>query len=125
MCERQWTEQEERIFRMVHHDFDGLTIREASDKLGLSTRRIQYILKGIKKKAPQLFPILTKRENTIATMLLEKGLSIEQIAIASGKTENHIKVIIHRMKEKGFVIPNIKEPVRYTPEHDNKIKEKF
>ncbi len=125
MEERSVTKQEEQAYRLVHHDFDGKTVKEASKIMGVSIDKVYRLLRSMKKKAPQLFPILTPREAIVAKMLLEEELTEQQIADMSKCSVNSIYLLITRMRNKGFCIPKIKAPVRYTESMDGKIKRKF
>ncbi len=123
--ERLMTKQEEEVIRWVHHDFAGKTVSQTAKIMGLSASRIYQLLTGVKKRAPQLFPILTQKEAVTVKLLLEKSLTLKEISTVFGEPSVHTRSRLQRIKEKGFVIPDIAKPIRYTPEHDGHIREKF
>ncbi len=123
--ERKITEQEERAYRLVHHDFEGKTVKEASEVMGVTSRQITRLLRSVKAKAPQLFPILTPKESAIYNMITKDGITEQQIALVSSISVKSIEKTIERIRSKGVVIPNVKAPIRYTPGMDAHVKEVF
>lgn len=65
---RNLTRQEEQVIRLCHHDHEGLSVDDAAVKMGLSRDSVMWHLRHIKKKAPQLFPILSHRRRAIIEM---------------------------------------------------------
>ena len=59
---RNITQKEEEAIRLVHHEFKGLTVYQAARVMQVSPAHIGKLLQSAKKKAPQLFPILTPRQ---------------------------------------------------------------
>lgn len=121
---RVLTEQQEEVLRLVHHDFEGKTVKEAAGIMELSLVRVYKIIKELKIRAPQMFPILTPREKSLLNML-DEGVSISDIARVSNKTEETIRQGIAVLKKKEFLLENNLEVVSYTPGCDNRVKEKF
>ena len=85
------------------------------------------LLKSVKRKAPQLFPILTKRQYQIYQCYAERGLSQFTIAAMLNTTQPAIQATLDRMKEKGMpgIDTNGVKTVRYDPSQDKYIKRKF
>lgn len=78
--ERLLTKKEEEIFRLCHHDFTGLSTKEAAKILGVSPRTIIYHLRNIQTKAPQLFPIIKPELIKTWRLWIDEGLSYDEIA---------------------------------------------
>lgn len=97
------TEQEEQVYRLRHHDFEGLTTQETAKKMKFSPRKIRQLLKSLKQKAPQLFPILTHRQHLIYELYINTGLSQHKIAKYLGTTQSNIWAILNRLKKKGML----------------------
>lgn len=117
------TEKEEQAIRLVHHDFDGYPIGDAARVMGTTVKEVKALLKSVKRKAPQLFPILTPRQQTILG-LYGQSLSRATISVSLGITVAALAKEIEFLRGYGFL--NNKEPVSYVPsEHDEQIREKF
>ncbi len=113
---------EEKVLRACHHDFDGLSIEEAAEKLECPPEAIEHILKQIEKIAPQLFPILTPRHRAILLMY-DKHMSRASIAVALGVTEQELHKEIAFLRKHKFLW-NCKVD-QYDPLMDNQVKRKF
>ncbi len=123
--ERILTSIEERVIRLCHHDFMGLTQQEAADKLGVSQAYIAEVLRHAKKKAPQLFPIMNRQQVVIYKLITEKGMSHEKVARRIGKSVGAVKQIVTRIRRKGFSFPRHGRKVRYESWMENQVVEKF
>lgn len=129
--ERGITKYEERAYRLCHHEFTGLTVSEAATSMKISISKVRRLLKSMKYKAPQLFPILTKRQYLIYQMNIEFGMSQRDIAIALKTTQSNIQAIIQRMKKNGVKGLNIigtgntRSMKTYNSNMDKSIKQKF
>ncbi|MCP5019624.1 MAG: hypothetical protein GY938_30725 [Ketobacter sp.] len=55
---RNLTKKEEQVLRLHHHDFGGLSIDDTATEMGVGRDTVVEHLRCIKKKTPQLFPIL-------------------------------------------------------------------
>lgn len=124
---QQITELEEKAYRLCHHEFEGLTIRETAIRMELREYIVRQLLKTLKQKAPQLFPILTKRQFLIYKLRLENGMSQQEIATVLGTSQSSIQAIIERMKKMGVTGLDINgvKTVRYDNSMDAHIKKKF
>lgn len=99
---RKISEQEERVYRLRHHDFGKLTTEETAKKMRISKSKVRRLLKILKAKAPQLFPILSPRQHHIYQLYTDVGLSQRAIAIRLGSTQPNIQAILNRLKKKGM-----------------------
>ena len=101
MGKRLITKREEQIFKLVHHDFGGLSQVEAAQQLGISRSTISHALARVKKALPQYFPILTKLEAKCYHYYMIEGWSVSDIAEYMDKSQNMIYEALHRAKNKG------------------------
>lgn len=86
------------------------------------------MLKSLKRKAPQLFPILSKRQFQIYRMVTEHGLTQVAIAATLGISQSTVHDILNKMKEQGMPGLNVKglgDIVSYDNSMDVHIKQKF
>lgn len=120
------TERQEQIYRLRHHDFAGLTTKQVAAMLGITTHTVARHMWGMQKVAPQLFPILTRRQADIYHMFVNVGLEQEVIAGTLGISKSCVGVLIHRMKHKGMYVPRRLHHVWYMPRaHDHQTRQKF
>ena len=123
---RHITHRQEQIYRLRHHDFAGLTTKQVAGMLGIWPQSVTRHMKEMQKVAPQLFPILTKRQADIYHMFVNAGLEQKVIAGILGISKSCVGVLIHRMKYKGMFVPYRRRHVLYMPRaHDHLIKRKF
>lgn len=126
--ERQITKDEEQAYRLCHHEFEGLTIREAAIRMELREHIVRRLLKNVKQKCPQLFPILTKRQYAIYQLYVERGISQSCIAKDFNTTQSNIQATLQRMKKngvKGLNISGVGDILRYGKSMDAHVKQKF
>lgn len=98
---RKITPEMERLYRLCHHDFDGMSYAEAAEVVGISVRSVYRVLNEMRKLAPQLFPILNKEQAEIwRAWDTEDSLTNEEIAFALGLTEDALnsKIAVIRCK---------------------------
>jgi DNA-binding MarR family transcriptional regulator len=111
---------------MLHHAFDGLTTKQAASKLGLTPACVTHHMRQMKKIAPQLFPILTKKQADVYYLYVHAGNAISDIAKALGITTYIVKNRIYEMRRKGMFIPWMQgKRMRYQPWMDSEVKLKF
>jgi transposase len=125
---REITEQEERAYHLCHHEFHGHTVTEAAILMGVSVSQVRRLLRNVKQKAPQLFPILTKQQYLIFQLYVERGLTQRVIAEMLKTTQSNIHAIIQRMKKKGVKgldVTGIGDTVSYDSSMDKHVKQKF
>lgn len=127
MKKRNLTNYEETIIRSVHHEFDGMSRKTVAEGLGITRQALAYHLKQIKKKAPQLFPILTKEQWKVYKMYQEGKDSIT-ITDELGCTLRYVEAIQAQLLKKGFdcrIRRNGRETKRYNLSMDGSVKRRF
>lgn len=124
MVKRHLTEWEEQVVRTVHHDFGGHSRKNAARHLGTTKNAIDSALKRVKRKAPQLFPILTRQQKQVYD-LLNKGYTRNTIAAIQRTSTKNIDNIIQQLHKKGFDQHRLKTTIAYDPHMDDRIVRKF
>lgn len=122
------SEHEERVYRLCHHEFGGMTVAEAAKKLGMGMTHVRAVLRRLKHKAPQLFPILTKKQWNIYKLYTEHGMTQDEISVLYKTCQSNIHGVLKRMKEKGMPgieLEGVGDTVVYTPGMDKYIKRRF
>ena len=123
MDERIITEREEQAIRLCHHEFDGYPIDDAARIMGTTAKEVKALLRSAKRKAPQMFPILSPRQRAIL-VLYDQRLSRGAICASFGITLALLKKEVEFLRKHGFLFSMATE--RYDPtRHDALIKEKF
>lgn len=125
MAERVMTEQEEKIYRLRHHDFGGLSTRETAGLLKITEANVQQVLRRLEMKCPQLFPILTKRQAFIQDCIVKFGFTHQKIAESLDISEDTVNSIVSILKAKGVCFSRPRKTLRYTEQMDGLIKQKF
>lgn len=116
---RTITEFQEQAIRACHHDFDCLTLKEASDKLEVSIAKINEALDAVRKITTKLrialFPILTGLEADCCELFINNYMTHAEIAkelSASGGdyvvSTYGVSKAIARAKAKGLYVPSKK-----------------
>ncbi len=122
MEKRILSQLEEKVLRACHHDFGGLSIKEAAKKIECSPETIKLILKQAERKAPQLFPILTPQHRAILLMY-DKHMSRASIAEGLGISEQDLHKEIAFLRKHKFLWNRKMD--QYDPLMDVRVKEKF
>ena len=122
---RNLTEFEEQVIRLIHHDFEGLTQRETAERLGTSQGSVSRALARIKKKAPQLFPILTTRQAAIHLRITELGQTHQEIADVLNVSVKTVDRIVEQMRIKGVNFAGPPKTTQYETYMDGEVKRKF
>ena len=122
MKKRILSQLEEKVFRACHHDFGGLSIEEAAEKIGCLPGTVKLVLKRVEKKAKQLFPILTPQHRAILLMY-DKHMSRTSIAVALGVTEQKLHKEIAFLRKHKFLWN--RKVDQYDPLMDGRVKERF
>lgn len=122
MKKRNLTQLEEKIIRLVHHEFGGLSTAEAAEKMELSPDEIKLILKQVRRKAKQLFPILTPQHRAIL-MMYDKHMSRASIAVALGISEQELHKEIAFLRQHKFLWNRKMD--QYDSSMDGHVKTKF
>lgn len=118
--------KEAEIYRLCHHDFDGLSTKEAAEIMGVTPRRIEQVLVKIKRKAPQLFPILTRIQAHAYSLRVNEGKTLKQIADLTDRSVTAVGNSVAVAVEKGMPAPGKRvEMKRYDSSMDGSIRRKF
>lgn len=124
MLERKITKQQERAFRLCHHDFEGLTVKEAAKIMDITASAVYGLLAEVKRIAPQLFPILTPQQNAVKRLIVDMGQSYSECA-----DELHYKMsaVVKTMEQlaRMGIKPTKTKVISYSSFMDNQIKEIF
>ena len=113
---------EEHIIRLCHHDFGGLSIGDTAAKIDITVPKLRGKLRQIKRKCPQLFPILTPQCQAIL-MMYDKHMSRISIAAALGISEKSLIKKITFLREHKFLWD--RKVDQYSPSMDSHVKIKF
>lgn len=122
------TKNEIQCYRLRHHEFAGFTTMETAKIMKITSDRVRLLLKNLKAKAPQLFPILTYRQYLVYWLYTKKGLSRYKIAAYLGITYSNVWSLLNRAKKKGipFLEPQgFGNIISYEEGMDNYISHKF
>jgi hypothetical protein len=124
MPQRILDKQEEQVIRYHHHEFMALSVGETAVKMEIPVRKVYSYLKSIKRKAPQLFPILTAEQFKVYKLLTEENMDYGGVAARLDCTSERVNKIVVQLHNKGF---NTDRPKvrRYDNSMDNRVKEKF
>ncbi len=120
---RNLTKAEEEVIRLTHHEFKGLTVYQTARVMKVSPAYVGKLLQSAKKKAPQLFPILTPKQVAVLRGY-ENNASQETIAVGLGVTVKAVKRVITFLRKHKF-LENKPKTVAYTPLMDGQIVQKF
>ena len=124
--DRMISKRQEQIYRMLHHGFCGLPVKQVAAMLSLTPACITHHMRQMKKVAPQLFPILTEKQADVYYLYVHTGQAISDIAEVLGITTYIVKNRIYEMRRKGMFIPWMQDKrVRYRPWMDFQIRIKF
>lgn len=122
---RKVTKDEELAYRLCHHEFAGHGASAAAAIMGVKPSKVYRLLASLKKKVPQLFPILTQKQYAIYQLYLE-GLTQSEIAKSVNRSQSNIQATLKRVGQKGFPMLDARMgTVKYSPDMDKFIKEKF
>jgi DNA-directed RNA polymerase specialized sigma24 family protein len=119
--ERNISEFEESVIRLVHHEFAGMTQAEAARELHVSESMISRALDSIVEKAKNcrpiriLLPILTKQQYAVYIDIAEFGISLEATAAHLDMTVGSVRDTLYKIRKKGKYVPS---PARHEAFHD-------
>lgn len=122
---RKVTKDEELAYRLCHHEFGGHSVPVTAAIMGIKPSKVYRLLASLKKKAPQLFPIMTRKQYVIYKHYIS-GMTQNEIATVLGRSTSNIQAILKCIERKGFPMLGINgKTVRYNSSMDKHIKEKF
>ncbi|KKN53846.1 hypothetical protein LCGC14_0598050 [marine sediment metagenome] len=120
------TERQEQIYRMRHHDFGGMSTKEVAAELGIIIQAVNEHMHKMRKKAPQLFPILTKRQAEILNLHSQLGLSPKEIGLRLGISDITVRGTLHKLQHPNIFVPGKKgTSAEYETWMDFAVKQKF
>ena len=119
---RTITKSEEQAIRLCHHDHGGKSIEEAAKILDCTVDNVKKQLRNARKKAPQLFPILTPRHRAILTMY-DQHLSRAAIMEGLGISEKVLEREVTFLRAHGRLFNRV--PDQYRASMDGDVKEVF
>ena len=126
MGKRLITEKQERALCLCHQDFDGLSRKEAAEKMGISQSALSELLAKVKKVMPQYFPLLTKLEAKCYHWYATEGWPVNEIAKCTGQSEDAVYKTLQRARDKGMYFTEAKGRVlSYDPGMDAQVIHKF
>ncbi len=123
MEKRRITVNEEKVYRM--YAFEYQPQGAIAIKLGCSQSTISKTLTRIRKKAPQLFPVLTEEQEFIQLCINKSGFTHQQIADMLGIRKSTLHKIIRTIRQKGAYIEYPKKTLNYESWMDGKVVRTF
>ena len=117
------TKFDAEVYKLVHADYDGLTINQAAEMLGMSTREIRRSIKRLRKYVT--ITLLTERQREIRDYILDAGLTHAQIAVLIKTSVGNVEKVVATLKSKGVYLPQKPKTEKYKSHMDNKIVRKF
>ena len=124
--ERLITEKQEQAFRLCHHEFEGFTLAEAAERMGITYQSVSKLLAQVEKVMPQFFPILSKQEAKCYHYLTVGGLSPRDIAQTLEISVKAVYLTLDRCRAKGLTFPGPRGCVlSYEEWMDSIVKHKF
>jgi len=120
---RQLTKREEQIIRLIHHDHAGFSKLATVQITGLHLATINRILRRVKCKAPQLFPILTPEQKVVLGWIRE-GKTNQRIVNETKLDLHSVEKIVSKLYKLGKLYKKPKI-VAYDCMMDNQIKRRF
>jgi len=124
LLKRLINHQEECALRLVHHQFDGLSKPSAAQIMGITVSRLNQILNSVKRKIPQMFPILTSKQYKVS-QLLNEGETHLEIANKMGLSIKQVDNIVGRLHRLGIPVYRRPKTVSYNPGLDGEVVRKF
>ncbi len=122
---RLMAKKQEQVYRLRHHDFEGLSTKETAERLKISESSVYRILHGLKKKFPQLFPILNPRQAAIHLYITDCGFTHSEIADIMNISVKTVDRIVEQMRIKEVNFAKPPKTVQYQEYMDSKIKRVF
>ena len=124
---RQIPEILERIYRLRHHDFAGLDSKAVAKMLGITQHYVNRCMRKLEKIAPQLFPILTKRQMDVYVLRECLGMTHPEIEQYLGMKPGTSPATCFYIRKKGmYMQPDVLHRVdTYSTWMDYKVTRKF
>jgi predicted ArsR family transcriptional regulator len=122
MPERVLPLKEELVIHLCHHDHGGKSVAEAAVELGVTARTVRGWLNSAKKKAPQLFPILTPLQQKIVAAWDTKSPEHSEVCEALGISKKQLERQITTLRSYGYLKRTVSQ---YRPYMDSDVQRKF
>jgi len=123
--ERNLTYYEEAVYRLHSPDFCGLTRKQITETLFVSRRMVDGVLKNLEAKAPQLFPILTVKQNLVKICFMQLGRDRDTTSFVLGLSVKSVDGIIKTLRGKGVCLPRRTKTVPYRDYMDNSVRHRY
>lgn len=119
------TKRQGEAYLLVSPDAGGKTVEEAAIIMDITVRAVYSLLEAAEKARPDLFPIITKREYEVLT-LVQDGETRYEIANKLEVSLRRVDQIISSLRDKGRDV-SVQNPgtVSYQSWMDDQVKEKF
>jgi DNA-binding CsgD family transcriptional regulator len=126
---RTVTFKQEMVYRLRHQDFFGLTMSETAEVLGLKRWAVWETMKRLKDKAPQLFPVLSKRM-AHAYRMYSLGYTTAEIGEEMNVGERYVRRILRHLHDRRnklgiFFRSDAGKKLQYKPYMDKIVKERW
>lgn len=119
------SDKQVQAYQLVSGEFEGLSTDEAAKRMKITPQAINRLLSRANKSCPQLFPILTKQEADVKTLLAKDHTNADmanQLQVSLGR----ISQIIGSINEKqGTTCGRPVKIIPYHPYLDSQIVRKF
>lgn len=119
----------ERVYRLRHHNFAGLDSKTVAKILGVTQHCINKYMQKLKRIAPQLFPILTKRQMDVYVLREYMGMTHPEIEQHLGMSPGTSGATVYFMRKKGMYFqPDVRHranTVWYRTWMDDEVVRKF
>ena len=119
------TNKQVQAYRLVSGEFEGLSTDEAAKRMSITPQAINRLLSRAKKICPKLFPLLTKQEADVKSLLVIEWSNADianQLQVSLGR----VSQIIGSINEKrGTTWSRPVNVLSYHPWMDGQIKMKF
>lgn len=119
---RTLTLSEETAIRGCHHDFEGLSSEVVATQMGLTTCKVEGLLRSAERKAPTMFPIITPRQRAIIEMC-DQGMSLVAIMAELGIGVGPLNKEVTFLREHKLLWD--RKPDQYRSWMDGDVKERF
>lgn len=126
MNKRRICEETEACYKLVHHEFEGKSVKEAAKIMAVSEATVKRLLAEMEKIAPQCFPIIPRAEWSLWQAWLD-NTTISDLAMEQGCSERTINRRIAKLqKQLDYTKPSTKTTLLGWRELiDEDIRERF
>jgi len=123
---RYITVNQEKAYRLVHHEFAGLSVSDAAMIMGVSRGTVYRWLSEMQAVAPQLFPCLSRQHAKLWRLWFDRGLTVRAVARLTGVSERcaaaELRIIKKIMKYKYISLSQREKTRSFNQLMDNEIE---